>query len=86
LFGESASDRKREEHSRKERGNWRLPDRRGDRRWQQWQLDLLSTSPDAGLAARFGRTVTAVRVMRNCLGRRPPAGDSKAPHARAASS
>jgi hypothetical protein len=40
--------------------------------WKQWQLDLLGTAPDAELAARFGRTVTAVRVMRNRLGRRRP--------------
>ena len=38
--------------------------------WKQWQLDLLGTAPDAELAVRFGRTVTAVRVMRNRLGGR----------------
>jgi hypothetical protein len=32
--------------------------------WQQWQLDLLGTAPDADLAARFGLSVNAVRVMR----------------------
>jgi hypothetical protein len=37
--------------------------------WQQWQLDLLGTAPHAELAARFGRTVTAVCVMRNRLNR-----------------
>jgi hypothetical protein len=40
--------------------------------WQQWQLDLLGTASDAELAARFGRTVIAVRVMRNRMGRREP--------------
>jgi hypothetical protein len=39
-------------------------------RWQQWQLDLLGTAPDAELAARFRRSQNAVRVMRNRLGRR----------------
>jgi hypothetical protein len=41
--------------------------------WKQWQIDLLGTAPDAELAARFGRTITAIRVMRNRLGRRQPA-------------
>jgi hypothetical protein len=54
---------------RKENGTWRQPDRWGDKKWQPWQLDLLGTAPDAELAARFGRTVNAVRVMRNRLER-----------------
>lgn len=36
--------------------------------WQQWQLDLLGTAPDAELAARFGRSANAVRIMRRRLG------------------
>src|SRR5262249_24715187 len=40
--------------------------------WKQWQLDLLGTALDAELAARFGRSVNAVRVMRWQLGRRLP--------------
>src|SRR5262249_8249402 len=38
---------------------------RRTQQWQQWQLDLLGTVPDAELVARFGRTINAVRVMRN---------------------
>jgi hypothetical protein len=38
--------------------------------WKPWQLDLLGTALDAALAARFGRTVTAVRVKRNRLGKK----------------
>jgi hypothetical protein len=38
--------------------------------WKPWQLNLLGKVPDADLAVYFGRTVTAVRVMRNRLGRR----------------
>jgi hypothetical protein len=58
---------------RKEKGTWRQPDRWGERRWTQEQLDLLGTAPDAELAASFGRTIIAVRVMRNRLGTRDPA-------------
>jgi hypothetical protein len=58
---------------RREKGSLRQPDRWGDKRWKQWQLELLGTAPDAELAARLGRTVTAVRVMRNRLKRREPA-------------
>jgi hypothetical protein len=57
---------------RRELGILRAPDRWGERRWQAEELDLLGTAPDAELAARLGRTVTAVRVMRNRLGRRQP--------------
>jgi hypothetical protein len=59
--------------TRKENGSLRQPDRWGEKKWQQWELDLLGTAPDAELAARFGRTVTAVRVKRNRMGRREPA-------------
>jgi hypothetical protein len=41
---------------RQENGTLRHPDRWGDKWWQQWQLDLLGTAPDAERAARFGRT------------------------------
>jgi hypothetical protein len=58
---------------REENGTLRQPDRWGEKKWKQWQLDLLGTAPDAELATRFGRTVTAVRVMRNRLGRRTQA-------------
>jgi hypothetical protein len=51
---------------------FKVPKRWAKTGWQQWQLDLLGTAPDAELAERFGRTVTAVRVMRNRLGRRQP--------------
>jgi hypothetical protein len=57
---------------RRELGILRQPDRWGEQRWQPEELDLLGTAPDAELAARLGRTVTAVRVMRNRLGRRKP--------------
>jgi hypothetical protein len=40
--------------------------------WKQWQIDLLGTASDAELAARLGRTITAIRVMRNKVGRRQP--------------
>ena len=36
----------------------------GDRPWTKKELGLLGTLPDAELAARFGRTEKAVRVMR----------------------
>jgi len=49
---------------RAERGMLRQPDRWGEKRWKRWELDLLGTAPDAELAARFGQTVNAVRVMR----------------------
>jgi hypothetical protein len=42
----------------------KMPHRWAKMGWQQWQLDLLGTAPDAELAARFGRTVTVVRMMR----------------------
>jgi hypothetical protein len=58
---------------RRKNGTLHQPDRWGEKRWLQWQLDLLGTAPDAELAARFGRTVIAVRVMRNRMGRRAPA-------------
>jgi hypothetical protein len=38
------------------------------RPWTEEELDLLGTLPDAELAARFGRTVGAVRIMRNRRG------------------
>src|SRR5262249_59615079 len=42
--------------------------------WKQAEIDLLGTAPDAELAARFGRTVNAVRVARwRRLGRQSPA-------------
>jgi hypothetical protein len=67
-----AAVRKQIETCRK-RG-YKPPQKRWDKTgWQQWQLDLLGTAPDAELAARFGRTVTAVRVMRWRLERRQPA-------------
>lgn len=50
----------------------RLLDRWGDKRWKQWELELLGTARDAELAARFGRTVNAVRVMRGRLGKPKP--------------
>jgi len=57
----------------RERG-YKPPQRRWAKTgWKQWQIDLLGTLPDAELAARFGRTLTAIRVMRNRLGRRQPA-------------
>jgi hypothetical protein len=49
---------------------FKMPKRWAKTGWQQWQLNLLGTAPDAELAERFGRTVTAVRVMRWRLGRR----------------
>src|SRR5262249_12034090 len=49
---------------RKEKGSLCQPDRWGQKHWAQWQLELLGTAPDRELAVRFGRTVTAVRVMR----------------------
>ena len=42
----------------------RPPQRPGGRPWTKKELGLLGTAPDAELAARFGRTETAVRVMR----------------------
>jgi hypothetical protein len=57
---------------RKEKGNLRQPDRWGEKRWKQWEFDLLGTASDAELAARFGRTVNAVRVMRWRAGRQAP--------------
>jgi len=42
----------------------RQPHRWGEKRWKRWELDLLGTAPDAELAARFGRSENAVRVMR----------------------
>ena len=53
-------------------GTLRLPDRWGEKRWKQAEIDLLGKVPDAELAARFGRSVNAVRVMRCRLGRRLP--------------
>jgi hypothetical protein len=50
---------------------FKLP-KRWENGWQQWRLDLLGTAPEVELAEGFGRTVTAVRVMRNRLGRRQP--------------
>jgi hypothetical protein len=41
--------------------------------WKQWELDLLGTAPDAELAARFGRSENAVRVMRRRVGKNMPA-------------
>jgi hypothetical protein len=64
---------KRRLATREANGTLRLPDRWGNKRWKQAELDLLGTAPDAELAARFGRTVNAVRVMRNRLERRKPA-------------
>src|SRR5207244_6083194 len=32
--------------------------------WNQWQINLLGTAPDAAVAARIGRSVSAVRAMR----------------------
>jgi hypothetical protein len=43
---------------------FKMPKRWEKTGWQQWQLDLLGTAPDAELAARFGRSANAVRVMR----------------------
>jgi hypothetical protein len=57
---------------RRELGILRQPDRWGERRWKAEELDLLGTVSDAELAARFGRTMTAVRVMRTRLGRLKP--------------
>ena len=42
---------------------FKVPKRWEKTGWQQWQLDLLGTAPDAELAARFGRSKNAVRVM-----------------------
>ena len=42
----------------------RPPPRPGGRPWTERELGFLGTAPDAELAARFGRTETAVRVMR----------------------
>jgi prepilin-type processing-associated H-X9-DG protein len=39
---------------------FKMPRRWAKTGWQQWQLDLLGTAPDAELAERFGRTVTPV--------------------------
>jgi hypothetical protein len=47
-----------------------MPKRWAKTGWQQWQLDLLGTAPDAELAARFGRSRSAVRAKRWRLGRR----------------
>jgi hypothetical protein len=55
--------------TRAERGTLRLPDRWGDKRWKQSELELLGTVPDAELAVRFGWTLNAVRVMRWQVGR-----------------
>jgi len=52
---------------RRERG-YKAPQRWAKTGWKQWELDLLGTAPDAELAARFGRTVNAVRVMRGRRG------------------
>jgi hypothetical protein len=42
----------------------------GTRPWTDDELALLGTMPDADLAARIGRTLNAVRVMRGRAGRR----------------
>jgi hypothetical protein len=42
----------------------RPPQRPGGRPWTKRELDRLGTQPDGELAARIGRTETAVRVMR----------------------
>ena len=42
----------------------RPPQRPGGRPWTQKELDLLGTVPHGELAARIGRTETAVRVKR----------------------
>jgi hypothetical protein len=52
---------------------FKMPKRWAKSGWQQWQLDLLGTAPDTDLAARFGRSENAVRVMRWRIGRRAPA-------------
>jgi hypothetical protein len=39
-----------------------MPKRWAKAGWQQWQLDLLGTAPDAELATRFGRTVAASKA------------------------
>src|SRR5262249_48300919 len=57
--------------TRRDRG-YKPPQRWAKTGWKQWELDMLGTAPDAELAARFGRTVAAVRLMRNRLGRRAP--------------
>src|SRR5262249_7195866 len=53
---------------RAERGILPQPHRWGEKRWKKWETNLLGTAPDAELAARFGRTVNAVRVMRGRRG------------------
>jgi hypothetical protein len=64
---------------RREKGSLRQPDRWGDKKWQQWQLDLLGTEPDAELAACFGRD----RCGRTCDAEPPwEAGTSYEPGAR----
>jgi hypothetical protein len=40
----------------------------GNRPWTQEELALLGTVPDEDLTARFGRSRTAVRIMRTVLG------------------
>jgi hypothetical protein len=45
-----------------------LKPRPGGRPWEEKELALLGTEPDEALAARFGRTPNAVRVMRTRRG------------------
>src|SRR5262245_52915323 len=45
-----------------------LKPRPGGRPWEASELELLGTEPDEALAARFGRTPGAVRVMRTRRG------------------
>jgi hypothetical protein len=65
---------------RRSRQNWPIPmvatSSNQDGKPAKWQLDLLGTASDAELADCFGRTVTAVRVMRN----RWEGGSPRSPH------
>jgi hypothetical protein len=53
--------------TRKERG-YRPPQRWAETGWKPEELVLLGTLSDQELAERIGRSVTAVRVMRNRQG------------------
>ncbi|HKB35614.1 MAG TPA: hypothetical protein VKD72_04115 [Gemmataceae bacterium] len=45
-----------------------------ERQWKRAELRLLGTAPDEEIAARIGRTTTAVRIMRTRLGISDPGG------------
>jgi hypothetical protein len=54
--------------TKRERGTLYVPQRWAKTGWTPEQLALLGTLPDAKLAARIGRSATAVRVMRTRQG------------------